>query len=129
MDLSNKPAFINKQEALERLTALEAEAKKLRTVIGSEPKKSKEERFWELILRTDSVKMCKETYPNSIFGFRGEDFLWEYDSENRHLWLSYRLIWSVLEDEYSLQHHDIQAYIKTEVEQRFKTQAVTPRRL
>lgn len=44
---------MNKQEALDRLSALEAEAKKLRKIIEAPEKKSKEDRFWELILQTE----------------------------------------------------------------------------
>jgi hypothetical protein len=93
---------------------------------SSEPeKKSKEERFWGLMLETDSLKIDK-AHPNSTFGFKGDKFLWEYDSQNGFLYLSYPIIWSVIEEEYDLGYSEIQAFIKIEVEQHFKCKGVTP---
>lgn len=98
----------------------------MREIIETPEKKSKEERFWELILQTNSIKIDKEKYPTSTFGFMGEKFLWEYDSKNGYLWLSWKLIWSVFETEYGLQYDDIQSFIKKEVEDHFKCKGVTP---
>ena len=117
---------MNKDKALEGLSALENEAKELRKVIES-PQKSKEERFWELILKTDSIKINKQKYPDSTFGFVGDKFLWQYDSKNQYLWLSYPLLWSVFKKEYNLKYEDIQSFIKFEVEEHFKCKGVTPR--
>lgn len=116
---------MDKQQAIERLDALEAEAKKLREIINT-PGITPEQRFWELILQTDSIKIDKEKYPDSTFGFIGEKFLWEYDSKSRILWLSYNMVWGVLEAEFELGYNEVQALVKKGVEEHFKCKGVTP---
>jgi hypothetical protein len=117
---------MNKLEANERLSALEAEAKKLRALINNGPEKSKEEVFWELMMRTTSIKIDQEKYPNQTFGFVNDKLLWQYDAENGFLWLSDKDIWSVFEKQYSLKYTDIQLFIKNLVEEHFKFRGVTP---
>lgn len=88
---------------------------------------SKEERFWQLMLQTNSIKIDKEKYPNSTFGFVDDKCLWEYDSKNRYLWIDYYRVWSVLRTEYQLNDYDVQRLIKTLVEEYFNCEGVTPR--
>ena len=116
---------MNKQEALERLSALEAETKKLREIIEQPEQKSKQERFLELISGV-TLKFDKSKYLNSTFGFRGDDFIFEYNSESKCLWLSYYKIWRVFEIEYNLKYDYIQSFIKGVVEEHFKFKGVTP---
>lgn len=87
---------------------------------------SKEERFWQLMLQTNSIKIDKEKYPNSTFGFVDDKCLWEYDSKNRYLWIDYYRVWSILRTEYQLNDNDIQRLIKTLVEEYFNCKGVTP---
>ena len=117
---------MNKQEANERLNLLEQEVKKLKEIINSPDQIPKEERFWQLILETNSIKRDKKIYPDSTFGFKDKDFLWEFDSKKGYLWLSHKLIWSVLEKEYLLKYDDIQSFIKIEMEQQFNCKEIIP---
>lgn len=111
---------MTKQEALNKIEELKKFIEK------EDQKPSKEEMFWELILKTNSIKIDKSKYPNLIFGFKDDKFLWKYDSENRYLWLSYIKIWAILEKEYNLSYSETQAFIKSEVEEHFKCKGITP---
>ena len=102
------------QEKQERIAALEAEIAELK-----KPEKTVGQRFWELVSGTE-LKVDFETYPNRIFGFRGDEYVWEYDFENSYLWLRYSTVWSVLETEYSLDYNDVQVLVRSEVEEHFK---------
>src|SRR5690606_6103493 len=108
------------QEKQERIAALEAEIAELK-----KPEKTVGQRFWELVSGTE-LKVDFETYPNRIFGFRGDEYVWEYDFENSYLWLRYSTVWSVLETEYSLDYNDVQVLVRSEVEEHFKCRGVTP---
>ena len=105
----------------EQLAQIDAEVKRNQTP----PKPSKEERFWGLINET-VLKIDKVKYPNSIFGFKGEEWWWEYDSKSGYLWLRWYFIWSIFESEYSLDYNDIQSFIKEQVETHFNCKCVTP---
>jgi hypothetical protein len=87
---------------------------------------SKEERFWQLMLQTNSIKIDKEKYPNSTFGFVDDECLWEYNSESACLWVRYDCVWSVLEEEFQLTYSDTKALIKNQVEEHFNCKGVTP---
>lgn len=116
---------MNKQDAIKQLAALEVEVKKLKDIINR-PEKTKEERFWELILQTSAIKIDKEAYPDSTFGFVNNTFLWEYNSKCKVLYLSYSSICSILEKEFDLNYNEIQQLIKEQVEEHFKVKGVTP---
>ena len=109
---------MTKQEALEKIEELKK--------FIEQDEKSKEDRVLELFQQTTSIKIDKKKFPNSTFGLKGENFLWEYDAENSTLWCSYIFIWSVLKKEYKLNPYDIQSLIKTAVEKHFKCTGITP---
>ena len=112
---------MNKQEAKQKIEVLEKELADLKKIVNS-PEESFSEMFWALILQTDSIRLDKEKYPNSTFGFHGDKLLWEYNSKNAYLLLSYARIWSFLERNYN----DVKSLIKSEVEEHFKCKGVTP---
>lgn len=87
---------------------------------------SKEERFWQLMLQTNSIKIDREKYPNSTFGFVDDKCLWEYNSQSAGLWVHYDCVWSVLEEEFQLTYSDTKALIKSQVEKHFNCEGVTP---
>src|SRR5690606_18388333 len=87
--------------------------------------KTAAQRFWELVYGTE-LKFDFEKYPNRLFGFRGDQYIWEYDFKNNHLWLRYTTTWSVLQKEFGLNYNDIQSLVKSEVEEYFKCKGVTP---
>lgn len=118
-----------KQELLAKISSLEAELANLKQQVVSikpEPEKTKEERFWELILQTNQIKIDKGKYPDYTFGLINDQLLWEYDSKNRRLWLSTPQIWSVFESEYGMKYVEIQSFIKKQVEEYFKCKGIIP---
>ena len=111
---------MTQQEKQKRIAALEAEIAELK-----KPEKTAGQRFWELVFETE-VKFDFDKYPNTIFGFRGDNYVWEFDFKNNYLWLRYSTVWSVLENEYGLNYDDVQSLVKNEVEEHFKCRGVTP---
>ena len=111
---------MTQQEKQERIAALEAELAELK-----KPEKTAAQRFWELVSGTE-IKFDFDKYPNTIFGFRGDNCVWELDFKNNYLWLSYSSVWSVLEREYSLTYSNVQSLVKILVEDHFKCRGVTP---
>ena len=86
--------------------------------------KTKEERFLELMSQQTSLRTSK-ICPESIFGYVGEKFLWEYNKKNRTLWLSYVFIWSVFKSEYYMYDYEIQQFTKSMVERAFDCKDLT----
>ena len=86
--------------------------------------KTAAQRFWELVYGTE-LKFDFEKYPNRLFGFRGDQYIWEYDFKNNHLWLRYTTTWSVLQKEFGLNYDDIRSLVKNQVEEHFKCKGVT----
>jgi len=108
------------EEKQKRIAALEAEIAELK-----KPEKTAGQRFWELVSATE-VKFDFAKWPHTIFGFRGHNYVWEFDFENSYLWLRYSTVWSVLETEYSLDYNDVQALVRSEVEEHLKCRGLTP---
>lgn len=69
-------------------------------------------------------------FPESVF-WMGKDgnVMFEQDFKNDCLRCSYALVWSVFQSEYRLQYTEIQALVKSVVEEHFKQKALTPRQL
>src|SRR5690606_14997394 len=111
---------MTQEEKQKRIAALEAEIAELK-----KPEKTAAQRFWELVSGTE-IKFDFDKYPNTIFGFRGDNCVWELDFKNNYLWLSYSSVWSVLEREYSLTYYEIKSLVKNVVEDHFKCRGVTP---
>ena len=108
----------------EQLKHIDAEVKKM-----NQPKRpTPAERFWQLCEGL-SLKIDKERYPDSVFFFKEDEYQFEYDTANGHLWCRYSSIWTVFEKEYSMKYNDIQSLIKNQVEEHFKCKGVTPRPL
>jgi len=71
------------------------------------------------------IKLDLKRYPNQVFFFK-EDICWmEYHWENGYLWCRYRDFWEVLETENRWEYAEVQAFIKKQVEERFKLKGVT----
>jgi hypothetical protein len=108
------------EEKQKRIAALEAEIAELK-----KPEKTAGQRFWELVSGTE-VKFDFDKYPNTLFGFRDGEYVWEFDFKNNYLLLRYSTVWSVLENEYGLNYDDVQSLVKNEVEEHFKCRGVAP---
>lgn len=120
-----------KEQALARLAALENEAKELRKIIEMPdvPKKpTPEERFWQLCHGLE-LKIDPIEYPNKILLFKRGYRWFEYDSKTKTLWCSDGLVWSVFENEYSMENNRIRELIKDLVEKHFKCTGVTPKEI
>jgi hypothetical protein len=87
------------------------------------PKQTPEELFlsmWEGC----TVKIDKEKYPDSIFFFKGDQ--WMFEIENSILWCRYDKVWGRLSDINGLDYKDTQSFIRNLMEKHFKMKGVTP---
>ena len=84
--------------------------------------------FFEEIFKKLQVKINKEQFPNSVFFFNEDIVYMELDvnSKERFLYCSYRYIWSIFEREFSMEYKDVQSFIKSRMEEYFKSELVTP---
>ena len=71
------------------------------------------------------MKFDFDKYPNTIFGFRDAEYVWEFDFKDNYLWLRDSTVWLVLKHELDLNYSDVQSLIKKEVEEHFKCGGVT----
>src|SRR5690606_33099812 len=111
---------MTQEEKQKRIAALEAEIAELK-----KPEKTAGQRLWELVSGTE-IKFDFDKYPRTLFGFRDGEYLWEFDFISNYLWLRYSTVWFVLETEYSLDYNDVQALVRSEVEEHFKCRGVAP---
>ncbi|TXG75758.1 hypothetical protein E6Q11_06875 [Candidatus Dojkabacteria bacterium] len=91
-------------------------------------KKSKEERFLELISDIDISRPIVNlvTYPSSLFwGDSNDDRMFEYDWGNECFWVSHYRIWSIFYKEYKMNYDAVEAFMRTMVEEHFKLKGVT----
>lgn len=83
----------------------------------------KEAKFLELFQGLEMKSDIKK-YPNSVFFFRGDKCMLE--RENNILWVNYKQIWSIFQDEFGVGYSEIQTFIKSMVEKHFKMRGLTP---
>ena len=116
---------MKKEQALQRLSSLENEAKEIRKIIEAHeiPAITKEERFYNIV-KCLTQKTDKEKYPDSVFYFDGDKFMFEI--KKPYIWCSYPNVWSVFEIEYSMNYDDTQLFIKQQIEKHFKREGLTP---
>lgn len=72
------------------------------------------------------IKLDLKEYPNSVFFFKEDKFWMEYDWETKELWCRWESFWEVLEIENEWKYEGVEAFIKGQVEQRFKGKGITP---
>lgn len=82
--------------------------------------------FMDIISCGLVVKTDHEKYMNSVFFFENKKVLFEYDKKTKCFWCHKRLIWSILEFEYSLNFQEAKSLIKDMVEKHFRLIEVTP---
>jgi hypothetical protein len=104
---------MNRQQKIADLKAQIAELEKI----------TPEQRFLELIDGM-TVKIDKDKYPDWTFFLKGDTCYLEL--ENSTLWVAYFEIWQVFEVEFGMNYHEIQPFIKDQMEQHFKMRGVTP---
>ena len=84
--------------------------------------------FKELIKGIDINKPVVdfEKYPNSIFWFKGDKLVFEYNLKNHDFWIDYDEIWSKFYPFFNDNYYDVQTFMKVQVEEHFKLKGVTP---
>ncbi len=117
---------MDKEKALERLSALESEAKELRKIIEApEVKKTPPEEVFSEI--TTNLVVCKyENYPDSVFFLKDGLVFFELDSKRKYLWCRYDKVWNALSVALDGKVNTIQDFITNQVEQRYKLKGFTP---
>lgn len=68
-----------------------------------------------------------DRWPSSIFFFKGEKWMFEYDIISGYLYCRYREVWEYLSSSNNTKYGDTQLFIKNVVEEHFKGKEVTPR--
>lgn len=117
---------MDKEKALERLSALESEAAELRKIIETPEIKrpSPEEVFSEIT--AGLVIHLYENYPNSVFFMKEGLAFFELDFKNNYLWCRPDKVWDVLYSSIGENNNATQSFIKNQVEQRYKLKGFTP---
>lgn len=115
---------MNKQQAQEQFDKLMVEVEKLKTIING-PDKTKEDRFYELIQGL-TPKWDKVNYPDSIFYFKGDKLMFEYNQKTEYVWVRYTDFWEIFEVEYKLDYQEVKYFLKGMLEKHFKWKRVTP---
>ena len=67
-----------------------------------------------------------EDFPSIIFYIKDNIILFEQDKKNSYLWVDYYLIWSVFESKHSMNHQQIQVFIKHTLKNPLKWKEFTP---
>ena len=114
---------MNKEKALERLAALENEAKELRKIIEvPEKQKISAEDYLKDIL-SKCIGKVTEGY---ITWYIDDQWIFQQDLKNKYLWCYYYKVWKVFEDEYDMQYDDIQRLQKNVVGKALNCKEFTP---
>ena len=76
----------------------------------------------------DNMAIRKEEGSDSTFYDHDGHTVFEYDTQYDALWGSWRYVWRILSNEYSMQYTDIQEFIKRNVVEALNLGDVTPLR-
>ena len=72
-----------------------------------------------------TIKIDKLKYPNSIFLFKGDD--WMFEIENSNIWCRLDKVWERISEAISGDYQATLAFLKMQLDQHFKMKGVTPR--
>ena len=72
------------------------------------------------------IKLDLKRYPNSVFFFKEDEFWMEHAWKKSYLWCRYEGFWRVLGMENRWNYREVQAFIKSQVEEHFKLKGITP---
>lgn len=115
---------MDKQQALNRLTSLENEAKELRKIIET-PEAPTKPTAEEYLM--DILSQCTgKAYKNKIVWNIGEQWVFEQDLKNERLWCYSYKVWKVLETDYTLNYQQIQALQRNVVGEALNCRSFTP---
>ena len=65
-------------------------------------------------------KHDRKHYPHSTFWFKDNTWLFEHDEHEKYFWCSHKQVWSVFEQEFNMDYVEIEAFLRTSLEQYFK---------
>jgi len=92
-------------------------------LIGSKdynnPQAEKEAAIYAL-LKNLKVKTDRKNYPHSIFWFKDNQYMFEYDEQQKYFWCSYLLVWSVFEKELNMDFADTELFLRNALSQHFR---------
>src|ERR1700760_2993331 len=113
---------MNKEKELERLTALENEAKELRKIMDAPEKLSAEQWLLNFLSHPFEVKLTQDY----ITYYRDGQWIFQQDLKIGYLWCYYYAVWQVFEKEYSMNRKAIQALQKNIVGKALNCEVFTP---
>ena len=87
-----------------------------------------EELFKQLIQGIDISKprVDFKNYPNSMFWFKGNKCIFQYNFKNNDFWIDYSNFWIKFKPYFNGNYNDIQDFMKLQVEQHFNLKGITP---
>ena len=118
---------MNKQEAITRLSAIEAETAKLRKIIEA-PETPPKPTAKEYLL--DILSNCTGKVTQGYIIWRNQDGQWifQQDLKKNILWCYWFKVWDIFCNEYNMNYCDIQALIKDVVGKALNCEEFTPER-
>lgn len=119
---------MNKQQALERLAAIEKEAAELRKIIDAPDKKSgiEQAREWLVNFMNENAKKWNVHVGDGRQVWHlGDQWIFDWDFKNKTLWCYYYKVWEVFYNEYSMTYGEIQNLMKDVVLKPFYCEGFT----
>jgi len=116
---------MNKEEAIKRLSAVEAETKELRKIIEAPdpaPKLTAKEWLLNFLSEPFEVRLTKEY----ITYYRDGQWIFQQDLKNKYLWCYYYKVWDVFYTDFGLDYHKTRALIKDVVGKALNCEQLTP---
>src|SRR4030067_337405 len=98
-----------------------------RTVLFEKHSIEHEKRMFLLEMLDGCELKINEYFPNSVFYIKDGIFLFEQNKKNSYLCVDYYLIWSVFESKYSMNHQQIQVFIKHTLKNPLKWKEFKPK--
>jgi hypothetical protein len=111
-------------EINEKIQELEKQIEELK----KKSQKEEMEQWFKLLLNGLKIKIY-DNNSNSVYYKKNSEIffeLYQY-SGKKYFYCDYKLVWSVLQNKYNLNDHEIQEFIKNMVEQHLKLGVVIPR--
>ena len=89
--------------------------------LKKESKKNEAEQWFKSLLNGIEIRI-NDNNPNSVYYEKNGKIFFELiqNSGKRYFWCNYKLVWNILRDKYKFNYDEIQAFIKSMVEQYLK---------
>jgi hypothetical protein len=118
---------MNKQQALDRLAAIEKETAELRKIVETpeQPTVTPEELFRQLM---NGLVCTPEKNGNLVYCNSQGEWMIEIEEENSCIiWFHYDRFWVKFHEAFSWKYEQTQAFLKDMLEKHFKMKDVTPK--